>query len=119
MKVLLAVLLFSLSTLAMARDELPLNEQDFVDAIKTMNISKIVELIGAPGKADEIKDDQTGETIGQVWHYYFLNTSAEGEYYPTTELDIVDDHVATVVFMNDNDDNAIQSSALPPGSGSP
>ncbi len=101
MKALLALLLISLSTLALARDELPLNEGSFVDAIKTLKTSKIAELLGEPQKHYELKDDHTSEVIGQVWQYEYLNTSEEGEYYPTTELDIVGDRVATVVFMND------------------
>ncbi|MCE9633957.1 MAG: hypothetical protein K8Q92_07205 [Methylophilales bacterium] len=103
MKAILALLLISLSTLALARDELPLNEGSFVDAIKTLKTSKIAELLGEPQKHYELKDDHTGTVIGQVWQYEYLNTSEEGEYYPTTELDIVGDRVATVVFMNDLD----------------
>lgn len=102
MKVLLVLLLFSLSTLAIARDELPLNEHGFVDAIKTMKTDKIAELLGAPQRHYELKDDHTGAVIGQVWQYEYLNTSEDGAYYPGTELDIVDDRVITVVFMNDN-----------------
>ena len=103
MKMLLALLLLLLSSLATAKDELPLNEHGFVDAIKTMKTTKIAELLGAPSKHYELKDERTGNVIGQVWQYEYLNTSEEGEYYRGTELDIVDDRVVTVVFMNNEE----------------
>ncbi|MFM9912006.1 MAG: hypothetical protein ACKVN9_00545 [Methylophilaceae bacterium] len=105
MKVLLAVLLLSLSTFAAAKDELPLNEHGFVDAVKTMKTDKIAALLGKPARHYELKDDRTGAVIGQVWQYEYLNTNETGEYYPTTELDIIDNQVATVVFMNENSPN--------------
>jgi hypothetical protein len=101
MKVLLVVALLAFSAVAAAKDELPLNEHGFVNAVKAMKIAKIAELLGEPQKHYDLKDERNGQVIGQVWLYEYLNTTEEGEYYPATELDIVDDHVATVVFMND------------------
>ena len=41
------------------------------------------------------------DVIASTWYYHTLNTDAEGRYFPTTELDIVDGYVESVVFMNE------------------
>lgn len=81
--------------------EIPTAEKDFVASINGFEKSKIVEQFGEPSKKDDIKTN-TGKVIASVWQYHFLNTTAEGAYYETTELDFVDDKVVMVVFMNND-----------------
>lgn len=81
--------------------EIPTAEKDFVASINRFEKSKIVEQFGEPSKKDDFKTD-TGKVIASVWQYHFLNTTAEGAYYETTELDFVDDKVVMVVFMNND-----------------
>lgn len=40
-------------------------------------------------------DDRSGEVIGVIWQYAYLNTNEEGDYYTATELDWIDDKVVT------------------------
>ena len=79
--------------------EIPTSEQDFVEAIKTVDKAQILEQLGEPALRDDVKGPD-GEVIASVWHYTYLNTDANGTYYKTTELDFVRDRVVMVVFMN-------------------
>ncbi|HEY0562597.1 MAG TPA: hypothetical protein VGD04_04665 [Methylophilus sp.] len=89
--------------------ELPTDEKAFVAAIGKLNKAKIVELLGEPAKADDVKLKDSGRVVASIWHYHYINTSAEnGEYYQTTELDFIDDKVNVVVFLN-NDGTEIQN----------
>jgi hypothetical protein len=99
MRVLATLLLASLSGGAWANsDEIPLGEHEFVERMKTTGKAEIVAQLGEPARAIDVKDDETGEIIGSIWHYQYLNTTENGDYYKTTELDFVGDQVVTVVF---------------------
>ncbi len=88
--------------------ELPTEEKAFVEAVGKLNKAKIKELLGEPAKADDVKLKDSGRIVASIWHYHYINTSAEnGEYYQTTELDFIDDKVNVVVFLN-NDGKEIQ-----------
>jgi hypothetical protein len=41
------------------------------------------------------------QIVGSIWQYHNINTAEDGSYYPTTELDFLDEFVETVVFQND------------------
>ena len=85
--------------------EIPTAEKEFVATINGFEKTKIVEQFGEPSKKDDIKTE-SGKIVASVWQYHYLNTTPEGEYYQTTELDFVDDKVVMVVFMNgDGTDN--------------
>lgn len=115
MRVLAAIVLASLSGLAQANsDEIPLNEHEFVERIKTTGKAEIVAKLGEPARAIDVKDDETGEIMGSIWHYHYLNTSANGDYYKTTELDFVGDQVVTVVFSTMEDNGSEAPTAMEP-----
>lgn len=118
MRALAVAILFSLSGVAMADgEEFPVNEHDFVARIKTADKAQIVEHLGEPAKAIDVKDDDTGEVMGSIWHYHYLNTAENGDYYKTTELDFVGDQVVTVVFSTMEDTGeaptAVEPEAVP------
>lgn len=114
MKLLVAVLLAGLSGAATAAsDEIPLNEQDFVERIKTADKTQIVEQLGEPARAIDITDEETGAVMGSIWHYHYLNTSDNGDYYKTTELDFIGSRVVTVVFSM-MEDGVANSAKLEP-----
>ena len=48
----------------------------------------------------------SNEVIASTWYYHNLNTDENGKYFPTTELDIIDGYVESVVFMNEVDENS-------------
>lgn len=81
--------------------EIPTAEKEFVASINGFEKNKIIEQFGEPSKKDDITTD-SGKVIASIWQYHFLNTTAEGAYYETTELDFVDDKVVMVVFMNND-----------------
>ena len=81
--------------------ELPTNYEEFVDIIGLLKADEIINIIGEPAKKIEIKMKSTNDVIASTWYYHNLNTDAEGRYFPTTELDIVDGYVESVVFMNE------------------
>lgn len=89
--------------------EIPTVEQDFVNAINGFDKAQIIAQFGEPAKADDIKIKGSNKVVASIWQYHFINTSADGAYYETTELDFIDDKVVTVVFLNNNgaesDDN--------------
>lgn len=100
-----------------AISSLPTDEQGFIKAIAQLDKAKIVELLGEPARADDVKLKDSGRVVASIWHYHYINTSAEGKYYPTTELDFIDDKVKVVVFLNNDgserDDVGGKSYALP------
>jgi hypothetical protein len=109
MRVLATLLLASLSGGAWANgDEIPLGEHEFVERMKTAGKAEIIAHLGEPARAIDVKDEETGEVIGSIWHYKYLNTAVNGDYYKTTELDFIGDQVVTVVFsaMEDTNDNS-------------
>jgi hypothetical protein len=82
--------------------ELPTNEKAFVQAVGKLNKAQIVELLGEPAKADDVKLKDSGRVVASIWHYHNINTDEDGAYYPTTELDFIDDKVNVVVFLNND-----------------
>lgn len=99
MKALVLILfLASSATTFAATGEFPVNEQEFVERIKSADPAEIVALLGEPDRKIDVTDDKTGQVFGSIWHYRYLNTGENGDYYPTTELDFVGDRVVTVVF---------------------
>ena len=116
MKLRLLALLFTLNTLTAFADEvevrpllidaasdmLPTQEKAFVDAIKKFDKKSIIEQLGEPAKADDVKLKGTNKVVASIWHYHNINTAEDGTYYPTTELDFVDEKVVQVVFLNND-----------------
>ena len=89
---------------------IPTVEKDFIDAINGFDKAQIIAQFGEPAKADDVKIKGTGKIVASIWQYHFINTSPDGSYYETTELDFIDDKVVTVVFLN-NDGSDIDNSA--------
>ena len=90
--------------------EIPTIEKDFIDAINGFDKAQIIAQFGEPAKADDVKIKGTGKIVASIWQYHFINTSPDGTYYETTELDFIDGKVVTVVFLN-NDGSDIDNSA--------
>ena len=90
--------------------EIPTVEKEFIDAINGFDKAQIIAQFGEPAKADDVKIKGTGKIVASIWQYHFINTSPDGSYYETTELDFIDDKVVTVVFIN-NDGSDIDNSA--------
>lgn len=86
--------------------ELPTNYEEFVDIIGLLKADEIIKIIGEPAKKIEIKMKSTNDVIASTWYYHNLNTDDAGNYFPTTELDIIDGYVESVVFMNEVDENS-------------
>ena len=82
--------------------EIPTLERDFVNAISGFNKSKIIAQFGEPAKSDDVKIKDTGKVVASIWQYHYINTSPDGAYYETTELDFIDDKVVQVVFINND-----------------
>jgi hypothetical protein len=80
--------------------EIPIQEKAFVDAINKFDKAAIVAQFGEPAKADDVKLKDSGKVVASIWHYHNINTAEDGSYYPTTELDFIDDKVVQVVFLN-------------------
>jgi len=91
---------------AQATGELPLTEKAFVDAINKFDKAKIVEQLGEPASADDVRLKGTDKVVASIWHYHYINTDVDGTYYQTTELDFVDDKVVQVVFLNNDGSDA-------------
>lgn len=82
--------------------ELPTNEKEFVDMINKFDKKQIVEKLGEPSNAEDVKLKGSDKVVASIWHYHYLNTAADGTYYQTTELDFIEDKVAVVVFLNND-----------------
>lgn len=82
--------------------EIPTLEKDFVNAIGKYDKSKIIAQFGEPATADDVKVKGSDKVVASIWHYHFINTTADGSYYETTELDFIDDKVVMVVFLNND-----------------
>ncbi len=95
-----------------ALKDIPTEENAFVDSIHRYTKAQIVELLGEPAKADDVKLKDSGRVVASIWHYHNINTDVNGTYYPTTELDFIDDKVVMVVFLN-NDGSESQTSQQP------
>ena len=96
---------------------LPTKEIAFVKAIEKLDRKAIVAQLGEPAKADDVRIKGTNKIVASIWHYHYINTSEEGEYYKTTELDFIKNKVVQVVFLNNNgseqEENSVQSYVLP------
>jgi photosystem II stability/assembly factor-like uncharacterized protein len=79
---------------------LPTEEKAFVAVIKQYDKKAIIENLGEPAKADDVKLKGTDKVVASIWEYHFINTDENGEYFPITELDFIDDKVVQVVFIN-------------------
>jgi hypothetical protein len=95
-----------------ATGDIAVTEKEFVAGISGIDKSKIVEQFGEPSKRDDITNPD-GKVIASVWHYHYLNTDEKGAYYQTTELDIVDDKVVMVVFMNHDGESSPEAAPAP------
>lgn len=111
----LAVLLASTLSSAAFADEavtqplntaIPIEEKAFVDAINKYDKATIIAQFGEPAKAEDVKIKKSGKIVATIWHYHNINTAPDGSFYPTTELDFIDDKVVQVVFLN-HDGSAI------------
>jgi len=83
-------------------NEIPTEEKAFVAVINKFNKEKIVELLGEPARAEDVKIKGSEKVAASIWHYHNINNDENGGYYPTTELDFIDDKVVTVVFLNND-----------------
>jgi hypothetical protein len=83
-------------------EKLPDDEKGFVDAVSKLKRSEIVAVLGEPARAEDVKLKDSGRIVASIWHYHNVTKDAQGEFYPTTELDIIDDQVTVVVFMNND-----------------
>jgi hypothetical protein len=114
-----AVALLSLSGAVLAgaaASKLPEDEQGFVDAVGKLNRAQLIALLGEPARAEDVKLKDSGRVVASIWHYHNINKDAAGAYYPTTELDLIDDQVSVVVFLNNDgsDANAGQTYEVQP-----
>ncbi|WP_228518768.1 hypothetical protein [Methylophilus sp. 13] len=85
---------------------IPEDEQAFVDKVGKMSRTELIALLGEPARAEDVKLKDSGRVVASIWHYHNINKDAKGAYYPTTELDIVEDQVSVVVFLNNDGSDA-------------
>jgi len=83
-------------------DELPVNELEFVDTIGLLTPDEVEKILGEPKKIVNITLQSSKEVIASSWYYENINTDHSGNYYPITEIDIVDGYIESVVFLNSN-----------------
>lgn len=105
MKSHVMLLLAALANPAWADDgpSIPSDEDGFITAIQSKTPQEITELLGDPSYQFAIRDKE-GQVVGNIWHYHYVTTSLDGQYYKTTELDFIGDKVVTVVLINTSDD---------------
>lgn len=89
---------------------IPIEEKAFVEAITKYDKASIIAQFGEPAKAEDVKIKSSGRIVATIWHYHKINTAPDGSYYPTTELDFIDEKVVQVVFLN-HDGSAINDGA--------
>ena len=87
---------------AKTASEIPTLERDFINAISGFDKAKIIAHFGEPAKSDDVTIKSTGKIVASIWQYHYINTTPEGAYYQTTELDFIDDKVVQVVFINND-----------------
>jgi hypothetical protein len=83
---------------------LPTMDIKFVAKIGILTPDEIIMILGEPAKRIELKMKSSNDVIARTWYYHNINTDENGKYFPTTELDIVDGFVESVVFMNEVDE---------------
>lgn len=93
-------LLLGLSPNLHADDGLPTDENGFVDAVPGLSKTRIAELLGDPSESIVVTDPRSGKVVGLIWRYEYLNTNLDGDYYKSTELDLVGDRVVNIIFSN-------------------
>ena len=112
-KLIFLFLLFSFSSFADEEisiseaplvDELPVNELEFVETIGLLTPDEVEKILGEPKKIVNITLQSSKEVIASSWYYENINTDHSGNYYPITEIDIVDGYIESVVFLNSNMD---------------
>ena len=112
-KIIILILFFSLSSFADEDisiseaplvDELPVNELEFVDTIGLLTPDEVEKILGEPKKIVNITLESSREVIASSWYYENINTDHSGNYYPITEIDIVDGYIESVVFLNSDMD---------------
>ena len=114
MKLLYTVLLLAVSGVAMAAGkEIPLDELGFVDNVTRLDKAGIVEQLGEPSRVIDLKNED-GEVYASIWHYHYINTSLDGDYYKTTELDFIGDRVVNIVFSAINEEENAAAANLAP-----
>ena len=84
--------------------ELPTLDTNFVELIGILTPDEIIKILGESAKKIELKMKSSNDVIARTWYYHNINTDENGKYFPTTELDIVDGYVESVVFMNEVDE---------------
>ncbi len=122
----LAAALLSVGSLAMAEPanagqtpatatDIQMDERAFVDKVGKMTRAEVIALLGEPARAEDVKLKDSGRVVASIWHYHNIIKDAKGEFYQTTELDIIDDHVSVVVFLNNDgaDTNSGQTYEIP------
>ena len=87
--------------------ELPTNYKKFVEIVGLLTTDEIISILGEPVKKIELKMKSSNDVIARTWYYHNITTDDDGSYFPTTELDIVDGYVESVVFMNEIDETTI------------
>ena len=87
-------------------EEMPTDYLEFANVIGLLKPEEIVGLIGEPAKKLDLKMKSSNEVIASSWYYHNLNTDENGKYFPTTELDIIDGYVESVVFLNNVDESS-------------
>ena len=87
-------------------EEMPTDYLEFANVIGLLKPEEIIGLIGEPAKKLDLKMKSSNEVIASSWYYHNINTDGNGNYFPTTELDIIDGYVESVVFLNDVDENS-------------
>tara|TARA_B100000035_G_scaffold249098_1_gene217880 strand:- start:134 stop:520 length:387 start_codon:yes stop_codon:yes gene_type:complete len=87
-------------------DEMPTDYLEFANVIGLLTPEEIIGLIGEPAKKLDLKMKSSDEVIASSWYYHNLNTDGNGNYFPTTELDIIDGYVESVVFLNNVDESS-------------
>ena len=112
-KIIFLILFFSISSFADEDisiseaplvDELPVNELEFVDTIGLLTPDEVEKILGEPKKIVNITLESSKEVIASSWYYENINTDHSGNYYPITEIDIVDGYIESVVFLNSDMD---------------
>ena len=112
-KIIFLILFFSLTSFADEDisiseaplvDELPVNELEFVDTIGLLTPDEVEKILGEPKKIVNITLESSKEVIASSWYYENINTDHSGNYYPITEIDIVDGYIESVVFLNSDMD---------------
>ena len=80
----------------------PMAEKPFVTLVEKLKRAEIIAMLGEPSKAEDVKLKDSGRVVASIWHYHNINVDQDGKLYPTTELDIVDDQVMQIVFLNND-----------------